>query len=593
MARIEVRATLTNAAFPFYSPELAGTVLVSQDNQELNRIPIRSFDGTGAEQSYGIPQAFYMQNVFPTTRGYNSVSFSQLLRPHPWEDTWLLKDYFDPIWVDPVDETYLLTKPTVGSTGFPEVDEIFVLQETTATTKQVALYSSARGEDLVYTADHEGWNKFASNPEFDGLVTVAHVQGRSYICYEGIGIYRYNFDDNTFDPVTVTGLDMSSITGICAGGLYLVAWDNKTVYWSSATDAVDFTPSLISGAGSSSLLGARGSLVVLLPLADGFCAYTDKNAVGATYSGSDTSPWTFREIPGSAGVLSPKHASFESNFDYHIAWTTSGFQKISFRQADPIWAELSDLIARGVVSFLDRATDQIVTRIYDLPDVKVSSVGARYTIVSLRESNTRREYQHAFMYDWALARWGRMEVPHMDFFDLRIPTLGATVSYQDLLDAETTYEDLLIGRIKYTDWMPESLQQGLGENFGMVQKNGGIYAVMSYLDSNSAPVSDTSAKAEPSVLFLGNFKRTRGRDLVLQEARADTHLEGNLLAHVVDMGGDIVASKEMTPAGNSLAGYYYSRVYANSLAMSVRGRFNLTNLQLTFSTGGTRSSPRR
>lgn len=594
MSRFEVRATLTNAVFPFYSAELAHTVMVSQNNQELNRIPLRNFDGAEAENSYGIPQAFYLQNVLPSTRGYYSVSFNQIVKPIPYQDNYLLANSSEWLNVNLAGDYLLVTAAFAGT--IPELDDIYIIRDTTSTVDQLAVYSPAGGFDLVYNPDAGGWDKFESNPGFSGLVTVAQVQGKNYIYYQGIGCYTYNFTTNTLDPVTLTGLTAANIKGICSGGLYLVAYDNETLYWGGATPGTvtDFTPSLITGAGSSNLLGSRSPITVALPLADGFVVYSQNNAIGASYSGNEVSPWIFREIPGSSGVLEPRHVTYESNFDFHITWSTHGFQQVSFRKAELIWPELSDVLAKGVYSKRNEVTGEIETLKLVSSSVKLSSIGSRNTIVSVKNALETKSYPTAFVYDWSNARWGRMEVNHRGFFTYLSPTLASPTTYDDLLTAETTYDFLNLDGTLYTDWDPAIRSQGFGETFGMIQIDGSIYSVTGNLDTDYQPYSlDVSGAATPCV-YLGKYKLLRGKSLILQELQVDSDFSGVVKAYNIDTSGDIVDTKVVVDEQySSLENRYLTRFYGDSIAVSLEGDFNLTNLLLTFSGGGSRNAPRR
>lgn len=598
MARFEVRATLTNKEFPFYYAELSHSVFVSQNNQELNRIPIRDFDGDEASPNYGLPQAYYMENVLPHTRGYNSLSFPEIVKPHKYEEQWLLADLYQWLQVNSDPESYLLVDDLLVGLDPLRVDDLHIIRATTATVQQTILYSPAGGGDVVYNPNAGGWNRFDTNPGFEGMVTVAQVQGQHYIFYEGIGCYKYDFDTNDMVEVTLTGVTAANLKGVCSGGLYLVVWDNQTVYWGGATfgTVTDFTPSLITGAGSTNLIGARSPITVAYPLADGFVAYTENNAVGAVYSGNDIAPWTFREIPGSAGILDSHHVSVDSNFDFHVAWTTSGFQQVSFRQATLIWAELSDSLSRGIYSERNLTTGAIERKNFNRADIKVNSLGARYTIISMREQGGIEEYQHAYVFDWSNSRWGRLRTPHTDFFDLRLPNLEIPVTYQELLDDEITYNTLLIDKTRYTDWDPQQIAQGLGDSFGVVRSGGNIFSAIQYLDvdDNQDSTIDNPSGATTPCIYLGNYKLTRGRSLLLQEMQIDSDFEGDIYAYSMDSSADIAHKVKVADLQHpNLTNRYLARFYGDSIGLSLHGGFNLSNLLLTFSGGGSRNAPRR
>lgn len=564
MSRLEVRATLTNTSYPFYSEELSATVLVSQNNQELNRIPIRGFDGNEAETSYGAPQSYYMQNTLPTTRGYSSVEFPRVIPPHPF-----------------------------GSTVI--VDAMYVLRDVTNNISRTVLFSPAGGKNLIFDPNFGGWLQFPFGAPTDALCTVATVQGKAYIYYAEVGCYVYNFNTGTFSPQVLTGLVAGEILGLCGGGLYLVAWDKKTVYWGGATPGTvtNFTPSLITGAGSTNLIGARYTITVILPLADGYVAYTEGNAIAAVNTNNIISPWVFREIPGSGGVASADQVTYESNFDFHMAWTTSGFQQLNFKQAQLVWPELSDMLMRGLISQYNSATGQIDTLSLNKVEVRVNNIGARYTTVSVREKNSNLQFMHTFVFDWSNQRWGRLRVPHTDYFDLRQPALDVPVTYAQLLVDGTTYQDWLNDDISYAFLLGTDLTQNLGDTFGVVSSDGAVYAAAYNLSSAYTSEAPMAASEEPCI-FLGRYKQVRGKNLILQEMQIDSDFSGTINAYSIDSSGDIAQKTEVVDTQSiKLTNRYLTRFYGDSIAVSLHGAYNLTNLLLTFSGAGTRNAPRR
>lgn len=565
MSRLEVRATLTNVSYPFYSEELSATVLVSQNNQELNRIPIRGYDGEDAETSYGIPQSYYMQNVLPTTRGYSSVDFPLAIPAHP----------FGPSVI---------------------VDSMYVLRDVTNNISRTVLFAPAKGSNLIFDPNFGGWLQFPFAQPSDKTVTVAAVQGKAYIYYAETGAYAYNFNTGAFAAVALTGIDTSKILGLCGGGLYLVAWDKKTVYWGGATSATNtnFTPSLITGAGSTNLIGARYTITTILPLADGYVAYTEGNAIGATNSNNIISPWIFREIPGSSGVIDSNHVTYESNLDFHMAWTTSGFQQINFRQAQLVWAELSDVLMRGIISQYNIVTNRIDTVIVNKSDIRINNIGSRYTTVSMREKNSSTEFMHSYVFDWSNQRWGRLRVGHVDFFDLRQPAIDVPVTYSSLLVDGTTYQNWLDDDISYSFLLSTDLTQGLGDTFGTVRADGSIYAAAYNLSAAYIAPSVGSALTEQACIFLGKYKQVRGKNLILQELQVDSDFFGTINAYSIDSCGDIAQSLQVADIQSpQLTNRYLTRFYGDSIAVSLHGDFNLTDLLLIFSGAGTRNAPRR
>jgi len=102
------------------------------------------------------------------------------------------------------------------------------------------------------------------------VITYATLQGISYVFFSGIGCYKWDSATNTLIPVTLTGLVAANILGITTYQGYMVAYDDSNIYWSSTldidytTNAVDFVPSLTTGAGNIRPEGAKGPITVVL-----------------------------------------------------------------------------------------------------------------------------------------------------------------------------------------------------------------------------------------------------------------------------------------------------------------------------------------
>lgn len=82
MAARTFHVSLVNQSIPFNFNELSSTIIYGTPFEQNQRVP-QSFVGVDAEQSLGICQAYFLQNVFPTTRGYSSLRFEKMIPPNP------------------------------------------------------------------------------------------------------------------------------------------------------------------------------------------------------------------------------------------------------------------------------------------------------------------------------------------------------------------------------------------------------------------------------------------------------------------------------------------------------------------------------
>lgn len=563
MAQTEVRVNLTAKQFPFKFDELSNTVIVNR-GFEQHRQFLPGFDGQEPVQSYGLCQAFYMENVLPQVRGYSSVHAKAELAAVP-------PAYYGSALKD----SYILR------------DE----------ANNVALYSPADGMNYVFDADLGEWRSYPFPGILSGNVTVAYLKGVTYICYAGVGLFTYNFYTRAMEAVVLAGINAQAVRGVSAANQYLLLWDANTVYWSSATEPRDFVPDLGTGAGSTGVLAVRSPITTVLPIADGFVCYTTTNAIGTAFSGDARNPWIFREIPGSAGVAIPEHVTYEANLEAHFAWTTSGMQQVSLRRAEPIWPELTDSIARGMYSEIVAPAEVPTVRKFPALTVRMGTVGARYVTISLRDSAVTTQFPMAYVYDLSLERWGRVDIPHVDIMEYRAPEFAQITSYNSLLDTGETYDDLLLTSYESLGIPLESSTARFGESFGVVQADGKVYSMR--LGDALAPevnwtIDHAAAGAKTPNIFHGRYKLARPNGVELQQIQLTRGAGLALRAVLHDTAGDIIRDQAITSDQHAeVYGDYLCRVAADSVSLKIAGKFTLTDLLLRMRGHGTRNQPRR
>ena len=365
MADYTIRSALTSTKFPYNFSELATTVIVNK-GLETQRMGQGSFNGGETDQNQGIPQAYYMENVIPVSRGFTSVSYTQMIPPIP---------------------------------GNPVIDDAFELR---GDGTGLALLAVGFQSQYVYDADTAAWVTVNLGAFAPGTVTVANVKGVSYIGVANVGLYIYDFVTKLLVLQTVSALDIGEISGWFAAGANLCAWTRDRIFWSSNLNPLDFTPSLSTGAGSSSILAITSEIVTCLPLGEDFIIYTSTNAVAGRQTSNIQYPFVFSEVVGSSGISKTAHVAYDSNSGIHVAWTPIGFQQVNVQEASFIWPELRDGIARGISVGLDPITFRPEFK-YNLDmDVKLQYCSNSYIAVSLRinpQSTVETPYTEAYIYD--------------------------------------------------------------------------------------------------------------------------------------------------------------------------------------------------
>lgn len=329
------------------------------------------------------PQLVYCENLLPTKEGYRSVTYKDIA----------------PAANNPV------------SADFGEVYNV------ASSDGKLGWFAQAGGTNQLWQGTAwKGTGVFGA-----GLKTShANITGQSYICYAFNTIKRVNLTAETLtantDPGdTIVGITVAEIKGIVASGNYLIAYGEDKVSWSSPADPMDFTPSLVTGAGTATPSDLKGQIVECVQITNGFIIYTTKNAVSAIASGNTEYPWIFRHIAGSTGLRPTEDAVTDDIADSNIAWTVDGFKEISVKGTVPILPEIADFVAAHLMETYDAGTGLLtVTELAADLILQVHRTTGRYLIISYGITTMT----HALIFDTALKRWGKLVVPNVEVASL-------------------------------------------------------------------------------------------------------------------------------------------------------------------------------
>lgn len=382
MSQQVTRGNLSAAAFPFLS-ELSGRGIVVKQTDQNYIAPLQPKED--ADKDIGIPILYYCHNVIATTSGYQSINYNQIVQA-----------------------------AAPGSTNFAGV---FSVLETATANRAYVGYDIAG--NFYYSLDpYYSWVSIGLLAPLAGKeVTIAYINGVTYVYFARAGCYEFNFTTYTLDSVTLTGLSAVDILGITAVQGYLVAWTEDSVAWSSLIDPTDFTPSLVTGAGGGSVQGAEGNIVCCLPHTVGMVVYTNQNAVAAPVSGNARYPFNFRKLVASGGIASKELVTYDSTTGNHYAYTTSGLQSISLQQAQSTMPEVTDFLAGSIFEDFDETTEEfVITELASVLKKKFKLISDRYLIISYGIN----AYTHALVYDQALRRWGKLRITHIDVFEFSL-----------------------------------------------------------------------------------------------------------------------------------------------------------------------------
>lgn len=537
MAQIPFRANVQTMTFPLLS-ELSGqTIIVPQQDQTY--VPGVSVPATAAEGSSqvpadrGIPQIYYAHNVMPSTQGFQSIGYDLLYSGINWQGVPESAVKFNsPKYIQggqiisgkPVATGFssYITIPKEGS------NSIFILEPS---TKQWLLVAGAP----FVTANTQ--------------ISVATVNGVSYIYFSNIGAYIYDNNSNALIPRTLNGLDVNAVIGLVSPNGYLFAYKSDAVAWSSVVDVEDFVPSDVSGAGGGSVQEARGSIVTCRTTSLGLILYTTGNAVSVVYSGNADFPWNFKHISSSGGISDPELVSDEQTGGFQQVYSTNGFQQIGHTGCRTISPQMTDFIAGHLFEDYDIVTNQFSSVEFDWTMRKTLAVIAdRYVVVSYG-LYPAQDFTHAIVLDLTQNRMGKLKITHASCFELRS------------LNPETT--ETPRGSIAF------------------LQSNGDVRAVN----------FNFNAAASDSVLFMGKYQYVRQRGLEIHEVELENVKAGadfKLQAFPTLDGKNYQPSVQgyLAEASGNYRKFLFSSMVGKNISLMFTGRFNLVSLVLWFSPHG-------
>jgi hypothetical protein len=569
--------------------------------QDQNFIPT-TVSKADMDKDIGIPQAIYAHNVMPSASGYTSVGFSRQISSLGLDT---FKEVF-PIISSSGEKAYLafntdgavyfcdsstnyqwsllpadnvkftVTAGTNTGNGFITALEAdagaaqvtYTITFTSATAFSVKIGAAANTTGTVgtpcTTADGKtsftilaGDTAFVTNDSFtlvqapvtfSGDITTATVQGITYFCLASSGIFAFDFAAHKLYTAYAVGLSPADTKGICAAGGYLIAYSTDAVAWSSLTDPLDFTPSLVTGAGGGQVEGAKGPIRKCVGMSSGFIVFTALNAVSAIAQNNSRYPFTFSEISGCGGLTDLTLATDEADTAALYAFTTYGIQQITLTKATTALPEVTDFLTAQYFEDFDSDTNTFNSQyLTSALKKRLDYVSGRYVILSYGINSLT----HAIVYDTAMQRYGKLKFP-----------IAAAFQYS-LLDADNA----------------DTARRALA----ILSANGAVHTV----DFTRA------AQALDSVLLLGKFQLARSKFLQMN------HVELEDIPETASFSLYLIPSLDGKTLESPVPGYlavnsdglrkYSFRSTALNFIVYCKGAFNLNSLLLNFSpTGGIR-----
>lgn len=394
MAQSKVSLNLSSADFTLSYRFKGPSVLIP--GQDQNAFAAQEwFSGDTSQRGTNIPQVTYCENTVPTSEGYRSVAYKYFIEP-----------------------------PLVAA-QFVRILSVFdgnansALVGVTADRKLfiVNAYTGGKWQALALPATYV-WNEYRG-------ITSTTVRGTVALCLTGVGVFSLDVVNLTLTPGGLTGIDETLILGVCASRGYLIAWDASTVYWSSTEAVRDFTPSLITGAGSAKPDGAKGKIVLCKEINQGFIVYCDACIISAAYTTNLAIPWIFAVLQGGAGIRVPEAVAYDINMSNHFVWTSAGFTAVELHKANLLFPQITDFIASGLEDKTETYTGYPVTTFEDADkEVRLAIISSRYVCISFGTLSPKLpldsqipRLRQSFLWDTQLKRWGKLNVDHIQLFE--------------------------------------------------------------------------------------------------------------------------------------------------------------------------------
>ena len=393
MAQNKTSVNLSSADFTLsYSFKGRSVVVPGQDQNYFGSTG--AWAGAIPQKGVDIPQMYYCENTVPTSEGYRSVAYRFAIDPVEGERFVKILNLFD-------------GNANSAILGVTADLKLFILGGFTGGAWQA-----------LPLPDPFEWT-------VPSLVTATTVIGFAGICIQGVGVFNVSSDTAELIHAPLTGVDSTLINGICASNSILIAWDDDTVYWSSALYPLDFTPSLTTGAGSAKPEGLKGTIILCKEIKGGFIVYSEVNIIGVQYTQNNALPWIFDSMEGAAGVVSADHVAYDINMSAHFAWTTAGLMQVQVNSTELLFPQVTDFIASGLSDSTVAYTDYPSTTFsHTVKEIRLAAISSRYLAISFGYLTPALEGElpipaltQSFLYDSQLKRWGKLNVDHIQILE--------------------------------------------------------------------------------------------------------------------------------------------------------------------------------
>ena len=385
MALISYRGNLSSNGFPFLSKNIGQTVIVSGQDQTLDR-RISPDNSPTSVSDAGIPQVYYVENALPFSGGYRSISYATpLAYSYPLVDA-------SRAWLDPISGVHF---HQVRANVAGDTSHVYLAAE-----RVIIPGTTLRGS---YTA-----------PD----VMFGATSGRSFAWLTAdweVGPGLVELSTGTPLPRTVNNspVPLSTIRGIFCIADLLCFYDADTIYYvsldgSSVGDVINLLPDLSTGTGYGSPQGGVGTIQGVHALQKGIFVLFSDNVVSGILQPSSREPFSYQAIPSSIGATWRTSAPTTSGLSIY-AVGPYGMQEVGFDKSQVVFADIGDYLQEARTPRW-RSNAVVYDDIYSFfHTLQLDIFADRYLVLShFSGASSAGPGRVALVYDIALKRWGRL-----------------------------------------------------------------------------------------------------------------------------------------------------------------------------------------
>lgn len=556
MTTQKFKVPLNSNKFPFlYRNASRGVLQPGLD--PASRLP-GNFPGTYDSTDYNTVQMLYCENVLPTVDGVASVSFVETIgNDHGGFVSGVSGGFFDRYY----------TLRIADETAFA-----FGLAKNTGYT-----WNAVKGKWI---------NNFYAFTDIRELsASLANVAGRTFILIENLLYLEFTGSWGSAGLTLPAGYAFTDLVAACGASNYNILTTATEILWSSLNDPLDFAD-IDQGAGRSTPVDLKGKIRTVVPISGGFIIYTTKNAVAAFFTNNAAGPFLFKEVIGSAGVVSDQQVTGDANMNYHYTYGQAGIQRVSMQKAESVLPGCADFLSGTAYDSWNNTAHLVEQQSGEQTKIRLYLALSRYLCVSY--AFVSDSFQYALIYDLLLERWGKIKLAHVDICTL--PWLDAAGVETPILISEmglaiNMYPDA-IQDLTYVTADPDNAASYVNwrDTLGFMQIDGTI------LKMNVETAGEDNA-AGLGVVVMGHVQVARSKIVTLQDIRLDGMHSGDVYVLTSDPGhGYNRDDAHAATLQTDLTDYktYRKRVTGENFDVAVKGSFMLTNAVIETTVHGSR-----